>query len=295
MHSWLFGGYVHYSGTELAPAAYMLRDGILALAVALPVSAVIVLVARRRAAAPRRANGLARGLTAAGATLGLALVGLGSLGMGGGVAAGAGTLGACPANASVRHFDVQAIDVRITLNRFGDNDPFGKMYVLSNRVSAVRTQEAARTVSTGLRNDAIQPLVIRANEGDCVEIAYTNNATGGAFGIHADGLSYDTVSSGDQVGVNASSAPVHGGSTTYHYYIPNDPRLEGAHLLRPGPGQPPRVGPRALRIARRRAQGLDLARRGRPAARLRLGGHDQPARRRPRHSASTRSVPRDRQ
>ena len=25
VHSWLFGGYVHYSGTEPAPAAYMLR------------------------------------------------------------------------------------------------------------------------------------------------------------------------------------------------------------------------------------------------------------------------------
>jgi FtsP/CotA-like multicopper oxidase with cupredoxin domain len=236
VHSWLFGGYVHYSGAELSPAGYLLRDGMLALAVALPVAAVIVLLAQRRSAAPRKANGLARGLTAAGATLGLALVGLGSIGLGGSAAAGAGALGACPANAPLRHFDVQAIDVRITLNRFGDNDPGGKMYVLSNRVSDVRTQEASRKVTTGLRNDAIQPLVIRANEGDCVEIAYTNNASGGAYGIHADGLSYDVASSGDQVGLNPSSAPVRGGSTTYHYYVPNDPTLEGAHLLRPGPG-----------------------------------------------------------
>ena len=295
VHSWLFGGYVHYSGTELAPAAYMLRDGILALAVALPVSAAIVLVARRRAAAPRRANGLARGLTAAGATLGLALVGLGSLGLGGGVAAGAGTLGACPANAFVRHFDVQAIDVRITLNRFGDNDPFGKMYVLSNRVSAVRTQEAARTVSTGLRNDAIQPLVIRANEGDCVEIAYTNNATGGAFGIHADGLSYDTVSSGDQVGAERGVGP--GPRRQHHVPLlhPERPAARGRAPAAARTGQPPRVGPRALRIARRRAQGLDLARRGRSAARLWLGGHDQPAQPCEGIPRVRAPVPRDRQ
>ena len=166
--------------------------------------------------------------------MGLALVGLATVALGGSAAAGA--LGACPAGAPVRHFDVQAIDVRITLNRFGDNDPFGKMYVLSNRVSDVRAQEASRTVSIGLRKDAIQPLVIRANEGDCVEIAYTNNASGGPYGLHADGLSYDVASSGDQVGLNPSSAPAHGGSTTYHYYIPDDPTLEGAHLLRPGPG-----------------------------------------------------------
>ena len=147
VHTWLFGGYVHYSGAELSPAAYLLRDGMLALAVALPVAAVLVHVARRRDRAPRRRSGLARGLTAAGATVGLALAGLATVALGGSAAAGA--LGACPASAPLRHFDVQAIDVKITLNRFGDNDPFGKMYVLSSRVSAVRAQEASRKVSIG--------------------------------------------------------------------------------------------------------------------------------------------------
>ncbi|MDX6620775.1 MAG: hypothetical protein QOK36_3161, partial [Gaiellales bacterium] len=232
--SWLFGGYVHHAGSALSPTAFLLRDGMLALAAALPVAVVLMHLERRRARAPRRLGAVARGLTAAGATVGLALVGLATVALGGSAAAGA--LGACPAGAPLRHFDVQAIDVRITLNRFGDNDPGGKMYVLASRVGAVRAQEASRRVSTGLRGDAIQPLVIRANEGDCVEIAYTNNASGGAFGIHADGLSYDVRSSGDQVGLNPSSAPAPGGSTTYHYYVPDDPTLEGAHLLRPGPG-----------------------------------------------------------
>ncbi len=208
--------------------------------------------------------------------MGLSLVGLATVALSGSAAAGA--LGACPAGAPLRHFDVQAIDVRITLNRFGDNDPIGKMYVLSSRVAAVR---AAGGVAQGLDRASattpIQPLVIRANEGDCVEIAYTNNATGGEFGIHVDGLAYDIASSGDQVGLQPSSAPAPGGSTTYHYYVPNDTTLEGAHYMRPRPGQPPRGRPRPVRIARRRAQGLDLARRGRPAARLGLGGDDQPA------------------
>ena len=34
-------------------------------------------------------------------------------------------------------------------------------------------------------------LVIRANEGDCVEITVTNNASGGKYGLHIDGLPYD--------------------------------------------------------------------------------------------------------
>ena len=151
VHSWLFGGYVHYSGAELAPTAYMLRDGILALAVALPVAAVIVLLARRRAAAPRRANASRARPDSRRSDAGPGPRRPGHRRMGGSVAAGAGALGACPANAPMRHFDVQAIDVRITLNRFGDNDPFGKMYVLSNRVAAVRTQEA---VAHGLHGPA---------------------------------------------------------------------------------------------------------------------------------------------
>ena len=110
------------------------------------------------------------------------------------------------------------------------------MYVLSNRLADVRAEEASRKVTSGLKDDPIQPLVIRANQGDCVEIAYTNNASGGSFGIHADGLTFDVASSGDQVGTNPSTAPARGASTTYHYYIPETPNLEGAHYLRPGPG-----------------------------------------------------------
>src|SRR4029079_6105225 len=82
----------------------------------------------------------------------------------------------------------------ITLNRFGDHDPTGKMYVLTNRIADVRAEEHAALptrVSNGLKDNPIQPLTIRANEGDCVEITFRNSATGGPYGIHIDGLSYD--------------------------------------------------------------------------------------------------------
>ena len=36
----------------------------------------------------------------------------------------------CDPEAPVRHYDVAAIDVEITLNRFLDYDPDGRMYVL---------------------------------------------------------------------------------------------------------------------------------------------------------------------
>src|SRR6185436_18567438 len=82
----------------------------------------------------------------------------------------------CAPSSPVKHFDVSAIDVDIPLNRFGDHDPEGKMYVLDSEIDRVRAEEKSRHVTRGLRNDAIQPLVIRANQGDCLEITFTNQA-----------------------------------------------------------------------------------------------------------------------
>ncbi len=98
----------------------------------------------------------------------------------------AGT-GGC-ATAPQREFDVSAINVDITVDRFGDHDPYGMMYVLDDRLEAVREQEAAllraaklpkndptaAKVSVGLGRDPIQPLVIRARLGECVVINLTN-------------------------------------------------------------------------------------------------------------------------
>ncbi|MGH2819265.1 MAG: multicopper oxidase domain-containing protein, partial [Actinomycetota bacterium] len=71
---------------------------------------------------------------------------------------------------------------------------------------------------------------------DCVEIDFTNDASGGAYGVHIDGLSFDISSSGDSIGLNTSSAVPRGESRSYRYYVPNEPTLEGAHYLHPGPG-----------------------------------------------------------
>ena len=133
-------------------------------------------------------------------------------------------------------FDVSALNVNIPVNRFGDHDPKGKMYALTSRVPAIRQEEASQKVSSGLHDDAIQPLVIRANEGDCVEITYTNSATGGDFGVHVDGLEFTASSSGDAVGSNAASGAAPGQHQTYRFLVPDDPTFEGAHYLHPGPG-----------------------------------------------------------
>jgi FtsP/CotA-like multicopper oxidase with cupredoxin domain len=79
-------------------------------------------------------------------------------------------------------FNVSAINVKIPLNRYGVNDPNGLMYVLNSNLAAVRAEEQSQQVSSGLGNDPIQPLVIRAHEGDCVTVNLTNQTT---FGLAA--------------------------------------------------------------------------------------------------------------
>ncbi|HEV2375124.1 MAG TPA: hypothetical protein VGS19_23570 [Streptosporangiaceae bacterium] len=79
-------------------------------------------------------------------------------------------------------FDISAINVDITLNRFGVHDPNGFMYVLNSQIPAVRAEEQSGQVSSGLGNDPIQPLVIRAHAGDCVTVNLTNATT---FGVQA--------------------------------------------------------------------------------------------------------------
>ncbi|KMP10408.1 hypothetical protein UZ36_07705, partial [Candidatus Nitromaritima sp. SCGC AAA799-C22] len=81
----------------------------------------------------------------------------------------------CPSNAPVKKYNVSAINVEIMLNQWGDYFP-GYMFVLDENISRVRAEEKANAksreneldpgkVSTGLQGDAIQPLVLRANQG----------------------------------------------------------------------------------------------------------------------------------
>src|SRR4029077_14644052 len=93
----------------------------------------------------------------------------------------------CPASAPVRTFDISTINVEITVNRLGDFYP-GYMYALTENVAGVREEEAKNkaaresddptfasgAVSNGLQGDLIQPLVIRANQGDCLRITLHN-------------------------------------------------------------------------------------------------------------------------
>jgi hypothetical protein len=242
-HASLFGA--HHGGHEPSLLVHMLRDGLLALlangVLGAAVSAALLRstpwalpdVERWLRPPNRRRRYLLQGALALLFIAPLAIMGQNRAEV---AAAGAGPGLPCPSQAPLKSFDVQAIDVDIPLNRFGDHDPQGKMYVLSSQVAAVRAEEQSRHVSIGLRDDPIQPLVVRANLGDCVEINFTNNASGGDYGAHIDGLAFNADSSGDNIGNNDPSSVARGQSRTYRFWVPRDPDMEGAHYLRPGPG-----------------------------------------------------------
>jgi hypothetical protein len=252
LHTIAFGGHHHHDGVEMPLGVHMAYDGVLALPANLLIAVAVLLVLRGAAHAfgPRRpvvAPWLAMPHLRRAASLAAsaALVASSGLLPQAVPAFTNAASGPCPATAPVKSFDVSAIDIRMWLNRFGDSDPQAQMFVLDSMIGAVRDQEAAgrTSLSIGLRDDPMQPLAIRANEGDCVVIHFTNRttrpapqATDNVYGIHIDGLAFDVASSGDGVGTNPASSVGAGGTATYTYWVPNDPSLEGGHYLHPGPG-----------------------------------------------------------
>ena len=140
----------------------------------------------------------------------------------------------CEPDAPVRHFDVVAINVEITLNRFLDYDPEGRMYVLDGELARVRIEEtqnrAARAdmaqpaVSIGLEDDAIQPLTIRANQGECVRIVLSNGLKENEpASLHVHGSSlYVSDTGAPAIATNPDATILPGQSVTYEWMIADD-------------------------------------------------------------------------
>jgi manganese oxidase len=141
--------------------------------------------------------------------------------------------GRCPAGVPEKYFDISAIDVGITLNRWLDYY-IGYMYVLTENLDKVREEEASNRaarekdgydpggVATGLQNNWIQPLVIRANQGDCVRITLRNQLEGGeevSLNIHG---SSTVVSATGQPAttMNPDAIVPEGKSVDLEWYIP---------------------------------------------------------------------------
>ena len=169
----------------------------------------------------------------------------------------------CPSGAPVQSYDVLAINVDITLNRFLDHDPGGYMYVLAENLEGVRAEEkqneearqgkadsadskkgkgrrgkevpeisADPAVSNGLQGDFIQPLVIRANQGECLVINFTNQLSNGeSASLHIHGSTLYVASTGEAaIATNPDAMASPGGGITYKWWIAPDTQ-EGIHYF----------------------------------------------------------------
>ena len=108
-----------------------------------------------------------------------------------------------PASNRIRTYDIEAISLPIVYNKYGDHDPNGRMYVLAQ--DSQRIQQRARenfALSPPQPYKEVQPLVIRANVGDKIEINFYNKLNRRAS-IHVQGLRYNVLTSdGANVGLN---------------------------------------------------------------------------------------------
>jgi FtsP/CotA-like multicopper oxidase with cupredoxin domain len=76
---------------------------------------------------------------------------------------GAAFVNPCPSDAPVREIHIVGIQQEIVYNNAGWHDPEGRFFVLPEDEAAVKAGEKP-----------IEPLVIRANAGDCIDIHFTN-------------------------------------------------------------------------------------------------------------------------
>ena len=157
----------------------------------------------------------------------------------------------CPSGAPTKTYNVTAINVEITLNQWGDYYP-GYMFVLSSNVEKVRAEEEANrkaredatemdpgAVSNGLQGDAIQPLVIRGNQGDCVRFKVTNQVEDEDVGFQVNGSAMIISSTGQPATAATPGAIIPAEeSQEFEWYIPIDEQ-EGAHMIQSHAGRDP--------------------------------------------------------
>ena len=115
-----------------------------------------------------------------------------------------------------RFFHVVAIPIRIVLNNFGDHNTDGRMYVLKENESKVKDQVRKKPFSPV---DLVQPLCIRANTGDTVEILFENQLHIAA-GMHFQEADYDVLDSdGANVGFNPNTLVEPKGERVYRLKV----------------------------------------------------------------------------
>lgn len=131
-----------------------------------------------------------------------------------------------PVKQTVRTFQIEAIEIPIVYNKYGDYDPNGLIYVLEKDAKEVK-QKALEKFHQKIPQpcDFVKPLVIRANLGDEIVVEF-HHSLKRKLSIHVQGLSYDVkTSDGTAAGRNPDSTT--GNRIIYHWYA----QKEGVYLF----------------------------------------------------------------
>jgi len=164
--------------------------------------------------------------------------------------------------------DVVAFDQVYTYNRFGAFNPGGMMYALKRDVVAIQPDTRPGPGNAQLRHDKRpRPIVLRVNEGDCLQVTFTNWLTEKASGVeelkfdnqpdrqpytnwpvelrqndttttrtasmHVNGLDYvngPETDDGAFVGQNANSMAKVGETKVYTWYAARQGQIGRAHV-----------------------------------------------------------------
>lgn len=115
----------------------------------------------------------------------------------------------CPSTAPIRSFEVSAIEQPLIFNaEAGLGIPNGRIYVLDADIDATLTGQKVP-----------EPLVIRANDGDCIEVQFTNRMEFSPASFHVDSPTLDpTTSLGITLGYNFDQSVYPGETITYRFF-----------------------------------------------------------------------------
>lgn len=117
----------------------------------------------------------------------------------------------------VRTFQIEAIQIPIVYNKYGDHDPDGLLYVLAEDAERIR-EGALQNFDQAVPQpfEEVKPLVLRVNLGDEVRIKFRHSLNR-PLSIHVQGMEYDVnTSDGASVGYNADSTTFR--EITYTWY-----------------------------------------------------------------------------
>lgn len=131
-----------------------------------------------------------------------------------------------PSQINVKHFRIEAIQIPIVYNKYGDYDPDGLLYVLEQDAEAVR-KGAIHNFNQAIPQpfEGVKPLVIRVNQGDKVKVHF-HHSLDRRLSIHVQGLAYDVnTSDGANVGFNKNSTTKN--EINYTWYA----QTEGVYLF----------------------------------------------------------------